>query len=100
MLSPPKRHFFGGVSFFWVEVFVNGEPYQGESRRRAAVDTSSRSPGGGHPIACANFCFWRGKGGACERRSWRGGARSPAAAAPAASRPSSIVIGGVSWAKS
>ena len=28
----------------------------------------------GHPIACATFCLWRGKGGACERRSWRGGA--------------------------
>ena len=40
--------------------------------------TSSRSPWGGrssaHPTACATFCFWRGKGGACERRSWRGGA--------------------------
>ena len=51
-----------------------------------------------HPIACATFCFWRGKGGACERRSWRGGARSPAAAAPDASRPIPIFIGGVSSA--
>ena len=50
-----------------------------------------------HPIACATFCFWRGKGGACERRSWRGGARSPAAAAHAASRPTSIITGALSW---
>jgi hypothetical protein len=76
---------------------VDGSPAPCGIAAPGSRHTSSRSPWGGrssaHPIACATFCFWRGKGGACERRSWRGGARSPAAAAPAASRPISIITG-------
>ena len=41
-----------------------------ESQRWAAVTPALAHHGGGrssaHPTACATFCFWRGKGGACE----------------------------------